>query len=91
MDVLFERLHDPDPVPALKNVSSGWKTKIVTHTCMTHESLEPQRVHVLESSGQPALDESVVAAIQGWRIRTRPGWKFERPVCLLNVFDIRVR
>lgn len=89
VDVLLEQLHAPDPAFSIENAPSGWHAEMVTRTCFTHASIEPVSVRLVESSGQPTVDAVVLGTLHGWRYRARPGWTFEQPVCLPNVFGIR--
>ena len=89
VSVLLEPLHAPDPAFSIANAPSGWHAEMVTRTCFTHASIEPVSVHLVESSGQPSVDAVVLGTLHGWRYRARPGWTFEQPVCLPNVFGIR--
>jgi TPR repeat protein len=87
--VMFEQLHAPDPVFAVEGAPYGWRVVIVTRTCFGHAAIEPVSVQLVEPSGVPELDALVLETLQGWRFRARPGWTFEQPVCVPNVFDIR--
>lgn len=73
----------------LENAPSGWHAVVVTSTCFNAEALEPVSAHIIESSGQPALDAVVLETLHGWRYRVRPEWTLELPACVPNVFDIR--
>jgi hypothetical protein len=88
-DVLIDALHSPEPMLVPQQLPASEPVRVVTRTCVTQGALEPVRVRVIESSGQKPIDAQVIGTLQGWRIRVRPGWTVDRPVCVLNVFDIR--
>lgn len=87
-DLLFERLHDPDPAIVLKDAPPGFRTKVAARVCMAHDEFAPRQVEVTESSGQTALDAVIVDTLQGWRLRTWPRLATEQPVCFGFAFII---
>ena len=69
---LLERLHYADPDFAVAGAGSNWKAKVAVRACFDKADSNPKRIAIVESSGNPDIDEIVEHSTQRWRFRARP-------------------